>query len=61
MRMNPRELKRGFGQDLVFWGGGRDTQPTRPFGTPDEVYREARERIEIPGEGGGYIFNSTKL
>jgi len=57
--MDPRELKREFGRDIVFWGGGVDTQKTLPFGTPDEVYREVRERIEIFAEGGGFVFNST--
>jgi hypothetical protein len=57
--MNPRELKKEFGKDLVFWGGGVDTQRTLPFGTPDEVYREVRERIEIFSEGSGFVFNST--
>jgi hypothetical protein len=57
--MDPRTLKREFGRDLVFWGGGVDTQKTLPFGTPDEVYREVRERIEIFGDGGGFVFNST--
>jgi hypothetical protein len=56
--MDPRALKREFGKDIVFWGGGVDTQKTLPFGTPDEVYREVRERIEIFGEGGGFVFNS---
>jgi len=56
--MNPRELKREYGKELVFWGGGVDTQKTLPFGTPEEVYREVRERIDILGEGGGYVFNS---
>jgi uroporphyrinogen-III decarboxylase len=42
----------------VFWGGVVDKQHTLPFGTPDEVYREVRERIQILGEGGGYVFNS---
>ena len=56
--MDARELKREFGRDLVFWGGGVDTQHTLPFGTPDEVYRQVRERIEILGEGGGFVFNS---
>jgi hypothetical protein len=55
--MDPRSLKREFGRHLVFWGGGVDTQKTLPFGTPAEVYREVRERIEIFGEGGGYVFN----
>ena len=57
--MDPRALKREFGRDLVFWGGGVDTQKTLPFGTPDEVYREVRERIEIFSDGGGFVFNST--
>ena len=56
--MDPRWLKREFGQHLVFWGGGVDTQHTLPFGTPDEVYRQVRERIDIFAEGGGFIFNS---
>ncbi|HOX03218.1 MAG TPA: uroporphyrinogen decarboxylase family protein [Candidatus Paceibacterota bacterium] len=57
--MEPRLLKREFGGQIVFWGGGVDTQKTLPFGTPDEVYREVRERIEIFAPGGGYVFNST--
>jgi hypothetical protein len=57
--MDPCWLKREFGKDIVFWGGGVDTQKTLPFGTPEEVYREVRERIDIFGEGGGYVFNGT--
>ncbi len=56
--MSAKTLKQEFGKDLVFWGGGVDTQKTLPFGTPDEVYREVRERIEILGEGGGFVFNA---
>jgi uroporphyrinogen-III decarboxylase len=55
--MDPVRLKREFGKDLVFWGGGVDTQKTLPFGTPDEVYREVRERVATFGEGGGFVFN----
>ncbi len=58
-KMDPRTLKREFGPHLVFWGGGVDTQRTLPFGTPEEVYREVRERIEIFGEGGGFVFNTV--
>ncbi len=58
-KMDARDLKREFGKELVFWGGGVDTQKTLPFGTPDEVYREVRERIEIFNEGGGFVFNSV--
>lgn len=56
--MDPRWLKREFGRQIVFWGGGVDTQKTLPFGTPEEVYREVRERIDIFAEGGGFVFNS---
>jgi hypothetical protein len=57
-KMDPRDLKREFGSQVVFWGGGVDTQKTLPFGTPDEVYNEVRERIEIFNDGGGFVFNS---
>jgi hypothetical protein len=56
--MEPRRLKREFGERLTFWGGGVDTQKTLPFGTPDEVYREVRERIDIFNENGGFVFNA---
>jgi TonB-dependent SusC/RagA subfamily outer membrane receptor len=56
-QMDARKLKNEFGNDIVFWGGGVDTQKTLPFGTPEEVYREVRERIEIFGDGGGFVFN----
>lgn len=57
--MDPRRLKREFGKDLVFWGGGVDTQSTLPFGNPEEVYNQVRERIEIFNEGGGFVFTSV--
>ncbi|MCX5655270.1 MAG: methyltransferase [Planctomycetota bacterium] len=57
--MDPKRLKKEFGDRLVFWGGGTDTQHTMAFGTPDEVYREIRERIHIFGEGGGFVFDSV--
>lgn len=56
--MEPRRLKREFGRELVFWGGGVDTQQTMARGTPDQVYAEVRERITIFNEGGGYVFNA---
>ena len=57
--MDPRVLKREFGKNLVFWGGGANTQQTLAFGTPEEVYREVHQRIEIFGEGGGLVFNAV--
>ena len=56
--MDPVRLKREFGKDLVFWGGGVDTQKTMAFGTPDQVYAEVRERIDIFNQDGGFVFNA---
>lgn len=55
--MDPKMLKEQWGGKFVFWGGGVDTQKTLPFGTPEEVYREATERLEIFARGGGYVYN----
>jgi len=57
--MEPRNLKEKYGRDLVFWGGGVDTQQTLPFSTPEEVYKEVRERIEIFNKDSGFVFNTT--
>lgn len=57
--MDPRTLKARFGDQLVFWGGGVDTQQTLPFGTPAEIRAQVRERIAIFGAGGGFVFNPT--
>jgi len=56
--MDPQRLKNEFGQQLVFWGGGVDTQKTLPFGTPKEVYAEVKNRIEVFSQNSGFIFNS---
>jgi hypothetical protein len=51
-------LKARFGDQVTFWGGGVDTQRTLPFGSPDEVRSEVRERLETFGPGGGFVFNT---
>ena len=56
--MDPAQLKERFGERIVFWGGGVDTQKTLPFGTPDEVRREVLQRCEIFAPGGGFVFNA---
>ena len=56
--MDPRKLKEEFGRDLVFWGGGIDTQKTLPFGTPEDVYNEVLDRIAIFNEPAGMVFNA---
>jgi len=57
--MDPRLLKDTYGERIVLWGGGVDTQKTLPFGTADEVRREVRERLEIFTPGGGFVFNTV--
>lgn len=57
--MDSARLKKEFGRDLVFWGGGCDTQHVLPFATPDEVREEVRRRIEDFAPGGGYVFNQV--
>ena len=57
--MDPATLKREFGRDIVFWGGGVDTQHVLPFGTPAEIRQQVLERCEIFGRDGGFIFNAV--
>lgn len=57
--MDPSALKRRYGDRLVFWGGGVDTQKTLPFGTPGQVREEVLRRCEIFAPGGGFVFNSV--
>jgi hypothetical protein len=57
--MDAVRLKREFGRDLVFWGGGADTQKTLAFGTPAQVYAEVRDRIATFNVGGGFVFNTV--
>jgi len=56
--MEPEQLKANFGDRLVFWGGGVDTQHVLPFGTPAEVREQVLRRCEIFAPGGGFVFNT---
>jgi len=55
--MDPFELKSRFGRDLVFWGGGCDSQRVLPRGAPSEVVEEVRRNLEAFKPGGGYVFS----
>ena len=57
--MDTKELKRRFGQDLTFYGGGVDTQGVLPRGTPQAVRDEVKRRIDDLAPGGGFIFNTV--
>jgi len=54
--MDAKKLKKEFGDEIVFWGGGCNTQRTLQFGTPQEVKDEVKERLDILAPGGGYVF-----
>lgn len=56
--MDPVRLKQVYGDRLVFWGGGVNTQETLPFGTPGAVREEVLRRCEIFAPGGGFVFNT---
>jgi len=55
--MEPEHLKNVYGERLVFWGGGVDTQQTLPFGTPAQVREQVLRRCEVFARGGGFVFN----
>ncbi len=55
--MDSAELKREFGQDLTFWGGGADTQRVLGRGTPQDVREDVKRRLHDLMPGGGFVFN----
>jgi uroporphyrinogen decarboxylase len=57
--MAPDRLKREFGDRLVFWGGGCDTQTVLGCATPEEIRQHVKERIATFGSNGGYVFNQV--
>ena len=56
--MEPARLKKEFGQDVTFWGGGADTRHILNRGTPEDVRANVRHSLEIFAPGGGYVFNT---
>lgn len=57
--MDPAELKKEFGRDITFWGGGCDTRSILNRATPAEVKKHTLERLEIFAPGGGFVFNTV--
>ena len=54
--MDAKSLKTEFGNDLVFWGGGVDTQSILDSASPSAVKDNVREQIEVLADGGGFVF-----
>lgn len=57
--MNDAEIKAEFGDHIVFWGGGVDTQRVLPFGTADQVREQVKRRCDIFSKNGGFVFNTV--
>jgi len=57
--MDPVNLKRMFGSEITFWGGGADTRFVLNKSTPVEVRKHVLNRLEIFSPGGGYVFNTV--
>ena len=57
--MNPRKLKEKYGDKLVFWGGGVDTQGAFAFGTPAQVKEQVKSQCDILNKDGGFVFNTV--
>lgn len=52
-------LKKKYGNKLVFWGGGVDTQGVFAFGTPAQVKEQVKRQCEILNSDGGFVFNTV--
>jgi uroporphyrinogen decarboxylase len=57
--MEPVQLKQDFGKELVFWGGGVDTQKVLPSGTLNEVRDDVKRNIDALAPGGGFVFTTV--
>lgn len=57
--MDAAGLKRDFGRDLTFWGGGCDTRDILPNGTPEAVAAHVRAQVETMNPGGGFVFQQV--
>jgi len=57
--MDPKKLKKEYGDKLVFWGGGVDTQGVFAFGTPSQVKEQVKSQCGILNENGGFVFNTV--
>ncbi|MDD5658926.1 MAG: uroporphyrinogen decarboxylase family protein [Actinomycetota bacterium] len=55
--MEPERLKKEFGKDITFWGGGCNTRDVLPGKSLKEIKEDVKRRIDIFGKGGGFVFN----
>ena len=58
VNMDPERLKREFGKDITFWGGGCNTQSVLNHGSPDQIRKHVLNNLEVFSRDGGYVFNT---
>ena len=56
--MELSKIKKEFGKDITFWGGGINVQ-TLPEKSVKEIEDEVKHSIEIMAPGGGFVFAAT--
>jgi uroporphyrinogen decarboxylase len=57
--METDQLKKDFGKEIVFWGGGCDTQQVLPNNSPEEIYNHVKQQLEILSPGGGFVYQQV--
>ena len=57
--MEAAGLKRDFGKDILFWGGGCDTQTVLRSGSPQEVRAHVKKQVQALAPGGGFVFQQV--
>ena len=57
--MDPAHLKKTYGKEIVFWGGGIDTQKTLPYSSPAEIREEVLRLCDIFTRDGGFVFSTV--
>jgi uroporphyrinogen decarboxylase len=55
-KMDIAVLKKEFGKDLCFWGGGIDVQQVLPYASLEQIEKEVKYSIDILAPGGGFVF-----
>jgi len=59
VNMEPEKLKREFGKDITFWGGGADTKSILNNATPEQVKNHVQHNLEVFMKDGGFVFNTV--
>lgn len=59
INMEPEKLKKEFGKDLTFWGGGIDTKSVLNQANPEKIKTHVKRNLEVFSKNGGFVFNTV--